>query len=181
MGYRRARAERLEWIRRLLLAGVPEWKIRRSLVEGLNIAAKGDPPRVFKVSMATAKNDFIIIGKEWRQLHDDPEVAERIAGAVLERLTRLALKAEAAGKYSAAIRANVMVMRYLGMRHDRWDRQEAAARLEITGPGGGPIPIAAMSFDMSALSDRELDHVIDADDDAVARLLTVREPESETG
>lgn len=176
------RLERLEWIRRLLLEGVPEWKIRQRLRTGMNVAPEGAPPKIFKVSAATVTKDFADLGEEWRLLHDDPAVAERVAGAVVQRLTRIALAAEAAKRYTDAIRANALILRTVGIRHDRWRVQQQPTRIELSGPEGNPIQIAAISLDLSQLTGPQLQHVLDADEDSLHGLFELEEvPKLETG
>ena len=113
------KAERLELIRRLLIAGRPDWEIRRDLTRGIAL----DDGRICKVSPSTASRDLDDVGLAYKALHDNPLIAERVVGAATERLTRIADKAEAVGQFNAAIRANLALVDIVGRHHPRWSRR----------------------------------------------------------
>lgn len=117
------RDERLDLIRRLLLEGTAEWRIKRLLLEGFTLP----DGRTVKVGSTAVFNDLQAIGDDYRHLHDNPGVHERIAGVIFERLSRIALKAEAAGQFHAAISANSAILRLVGLRSTRWRAAEPEA------------------------------------------------------
>lgn len=128
------KAERIEVVRRLIVNGEPDWKIRRMLVAGVKLP----DGRSFKVNRATAHKYLDEIGLEYKALADSPLVVERVIGAAAERLARLADKAEAAGNYQAAIRANLALVDVVARRApERWGRRpvEQAAGAEVEAPG----------------------------------------------
>lgn len=125
------RPERLELIRRMLIAGSPEWEIRRMLIAGINL----DDGRIARVSRGQAHKDLQEIGLAYQSLHDNPLVAERVVGACAERLTRIADKAEAAGNYHAAIRANVELVNIVARKSTRWARTQAPDVAVSAGEG----------------------------------------------
>lgn len=111
-------ALRLELIRKLLIRGIPEWEIKQRLATGIELP----DGRVCKVKRVTCDRDLKAVGLEYQALHDNPLIAERVVGACAERLVRIADKAEAAGNFHAAIRANVALVDIVGRRSARWTR-----------------------------------------------------------
>lgn len=151
--------ERLEIIRRMLLAGVPEWKIRRQLFEGFELPAipahvvdgfrvPASPAVFVQASKSTITKDFQDLASQFRGMHDDPDVAERVVGARLACLIRIAGAAEAEGKYHAAIRANEVVINLVSRRHTRWSRKGEEEAPPESAAGGVD--------DYEGMSDEEL-------------------------
>lgn len=121
------RIERLELIRQMLIAGIPEWEIKRELAKGVDM---GDG-RTCRVKRAQLQKDLNEIGLVWKTLHDDPMVVERVVGAVHTRLARIAHKAEDAKRYHEAIRANLAIVNIVSRRSTRW---VAGAKAEEVAP-----------------------------------------------
>lgn len=127
-----SKAERIEIVRRLLVMGKPDWRIRRLIVAGIKLK----DGRTFQATNATAQKYLDNVGLEYQQLADHPLVAERVVGCAVERLVRIADKAEAAGNYQAAIRANKTLIDVVGIRHaERWGRKGVDAPVEVEAPG----------------------------------------------
>ena len=138
------RAERIELIRRLLIEGKPEWEIKRMIRAGHVL----DDGRICKVSGRQLKDDLQAIGLQYRALHDNPLIVERVVGACVERISRIAHKAEEAGQYHAALRANQALIDIVSRRSPRWDRKGLQQLVEE--------PTAAELGEFERLSDAEL-------------------------
>lgn len=149
-------AERRELIRRLLVAGVPEWQIRRDIARGVRL----EDGRTVQVGSETLRRDLEELGLEWRALHDNPQVVERVVGAALERLVRIADAAERAGSFHAAIRANQVIVDLLGRRSPRWARR----------PDESPAISAGARKPYAELSDEELQRELAARRERTERL-----------
>lgn len=113
-----SKEERLDVIRGLLVEGVPEREVRAQLRKGLPLP----DGRVIKVSDQTVTKDFKVVGAVYRRLHDDPDVQEAEIAGVLHRLRRIAVQAERRGQWMPAIRANIELARFVGIRSTRWSR-----------------------------------------------------------
>lgn len=141
--------ERRDLIRQLLLDGKSPPTIRRMMVdEGVRLP----DARVLKVSADTFAKDLNAIAGWYRDLINDPSYREILAGGVVERLVGIAVKAEKAGKYTAAIMANRSVLDILGRLSPRW-RSKGRGEDEL---------ISSVEEGVDALSDAELDEQIHA-------------------
>lgn len=129
-----SRAERLEFIRELLIEGVPDRVVRQRLVAGIQLPLPDG--RLIRVSAKVAAADLSEVGEAYRRLHDDPSVQEAEVAGVIARLRRIAVTAEKRGNYHAAIRANESLAKFVGMRSARWSKAAEPA----PGPPGVEAP-----------------------------------------
>ncbi len=129
---RGAQAEqRRQWVRACLIEGWSEHRIVRELVAGrARCEETGD---MFQCSRSTAYKDLKYWGEFYRDLHSDPDVMERAAGAILERIQAVYRGAMAAGKFHAALRACEKEMLFRGMQHQRWDTRKREDMREERG------------------------------------------------
>lgn len=141
-GIRVHREERLEVVRRLLLAGGSVQAIARKLEQGVRL---GDG-RLLKVRAATTHADVRALGAEWRQLLDNPAVLEAYVGTSLDALRTIADRALNATRqievrgpngesklvevpapnYHAAIRAHQAIVGIVGRVSARWRSRDDA-------------------------------------------------------
>lgn len=131
--------ERRSIVRGLLVECVPEWQIKRQLVEGFKIPDSNVAGgfRIYApVSLSTAKRVLNEVANEFRDLFDDADHVEREIGAAFERLKRIADRAERAGKYTSAITANDRIIKLLAPRSKRWQHVTTG---ETPLAGGGSI------------------------------------------
>lgn len=181
-GSQAAGEEKRALIRRLLTEGFSEPTIVRQLAHGVDVRSQKEidaavppriyngadqrsqaeidaavPPRILKCQPAMTYRHLQILGEEWRGLHDSPEVQERVFGATIEALQRIARKAEQAGKYQQAIHAWMSVARLYGLRSARWAE---ASHMAAEGGSGKAIAqdtaLATRARELAALSDAEL-------------------------
>jgi hypothetical protein len=156
-----AAAERRQLVRQMLVDGFSEPTIKRRLAKGVDVnKGTGRAERLVRASSRTVSNDLKAIGSEWRKLHDDPEVQERVFGGIMERLSSLSRAAEDKGKFEAAIRAEMCKARLWGLRTPRWadagklqEQDEAAARLAASEDAD---LIAKRAAGLAALTEAEL-------------------------
>lgn len=156
-----AKAIRCEWIKRMLIAGFAEATIVRKLAQGVNVAEEGKPPLILQCTAKYTYQDLRRLGQEWRKLHDDPEVQERVFGGMLERLSHLSRAAEAKGDFNAAIRAEMARARLWGLRSPRWadagrlqEQDDAAARVAAADDRQ---LVERRAVQLAQLSDEELE------------------------
>lgn len=157
-----AREERHEIIRQLLIEGVPEREIRARLKRGLPLP----DGRVVKVSESVITADFKAVGEAYRRLHDDPDVLEAEVAGVLHRLRRIAVQAEKRGAWMPAIRANIELARFAGIRSERWSRASEPTPPAVEDPDD---VWARRAAELSALPDADLEREV-----AAARQRAVR-------
>lgn len=160
------RQERLEIMRNLLIEGVPERLIRRQLRQGLKLPDGRVLPRL---SETTVARDLQEIGEAYRRLADDPAVQEAELAGVVHRLRRIALQAEKRGQFQAAIRANIELAKFVGMRSERWSR--------AADPAAPPVDVDP--DDVWARRAGELREL--SDDDLVRELTSVRQRAARAG
>lgn len=138
-----SKSERLELIRKFLIDGVPEWKIRKKLVDGVFVGRT----KIAKVSSDTARSDLKQIGLAYKALYDNPLVVERVVGACAERLARIADKAEANNNFNAAIRANLALVDIVARRTNRWAHKGHSLEDELVVTQEKKTPYDNMSDD----------------------------------
>lgn len=111
------RPERVELIRELLIGGTPEYEIRRMFtVDGVAMpAASPYTGLTIKIGERTLQRDFEEIGREFRKLYEDPEVAARFGAGSVQRMLRYQGDAAKAGQWGAVIRFEQVLLKLVGL------------------------------------------------------------------
>lgn len=158
-------SERQELVRRMILQGFAPHEIRRRFAAGFVHPPNGkdlpftppDRQRFYRLQAPRVSALLQELGEGWRNALDRADVLETYAGAALERLAGLAVKAEDARNYHAAIRANTAIIAVVGLRTSRWRRDEVA-------------PSSSSGDDLSGLTVEELEEEVAIRRDRVVRL-----------
>jgi hypothetical protein len=132
-GEKLSKPERQQLVRDLVLAGVDDALIIDQFRTGWIIAEENSPLNGLraKAHPETIKRDLKAISRGYRARTRDVEADQRVTGAALERLARTAAAAESAGRYSAAIRADVQLLtRLTNVDRHATVREDLDARID---------------------------------------------------
>ncbi len=145
-------AEAVATARQLLIQGVSEWRIRRDFTRGVLCDTREGWPadlhgRTLKFDERRVREILQRVGDDWLALTSDPMVHERMVGAVVERLSRIAAKAEADKQYGSAISANNAILRVTGAIGPTRFRRLAGVEPEVAPERGAANPYAELTED----------------------------------
>lgn len=133
-----SRQERRHVVRDMVIAGATSPEIIDLFVAGFEIRDAHSPyrGRHAKASVRTVRGDLKAIAHEYQERRKNTEHDDRGAGAALDRLSGTASAAAAAGKFGAAVRADVQVLKHTeqgAQRHPTFDEHLHVAVDESMG------------------------------------------------
>lgn len=162
------RTRRLDLIKAMIVDGWSDPEIVRVLSTAPGVNDPRVPGLVHLVGERQVALDLVALGEAWRSINDDPIVQEREVAGIKGRLLRIAIKAEEAKDWRAAIQANDRLLKITGLRSERWrQRQDEAA-----SPSAAPLLTSEGQAVANELARRV---VLLTDADLVARARELRE------
>jgi len=153
------RTRRLELIKALIVDGWSDPEI----VHAFSTAPGVPDPRVKDLVHLVGERqvalDLASLGEAWRAINDDPIVQEREVQGIKGRLLRIALAAERAKDWRAAIQANDRLLKIVGLRSERWRQRKDEAASPSAAPlltSEGAAVAAELARRVVQLTDAEL-------------------------